>query len=89
MSVVATDAFVYYLTIFVDYENACGCQVVAKQIEDIVCNWHRVIARCVEDWELDAGLTGDLFCTREIIGADGEYFSAGIFDAVVVSLQLN
>lgn len=88
MPVVFADVFVGDVSVFVYDEDGCGSEAVAKEVEDVVTDGNVVVFAGVEDGEVGTSFCNDRLGAAQIVGADGEYFGAGVFDFVVVFLQL-
>ena len=88
MPVVFADIFVGDVSVFVYDEDGCGSEAVAEEVEDVVADRDVVVLAGVEDGEIGSGFCQDRLGAAEVVGADGEYFGAGVFDFVVVFLQL-
>lgn len=86
--VVLADVFVGDVAVFINYEYGCGREPIAEEVEDVVADGDVVVLAGVEDGEIGTGFCQDRLGAAQIVGADGEYFSAGIFDFAVVFLQL-
>ena len=78
MPVVLADVFVGDVSVFVYDEYGCGCEAVAEEVEDVVADWDVVVFAGVEDGEIRSGFCDDRFGTAEVVGADGEDFSASV-----------